>query len=94
MFIIEVSYIKPLSEIDRHLEAHRAFLDECYSKGLLLASGAKVPRTGGIIIACSMNRTELEELLAQDPFRKEQVAEYKITEFVATKCADALKAFV
>lgn len=50
MFIIELSYKKALDVIDKHLEAHRAYLDEGYKNNYFLVSGPKTPRTGGIII--------------------------------------------
>ena len=43
MFVIMVNYVKPLSEIDAHLESHRRFLDEGYAAGYFLASGPRVP---------------------------------------------------
>jgi len=47
MFVLMVNYAKPLAEIDKHQEAHRRFLDEGYAGGIFLASGPRVPRTGG-----------------------------------------------
>lgn len=85
MFIIELTYKKDMSFVDSHLEAHRAFLDEYYAKGTLVASGPKNPRDGGIILAREMDRAELEKILALDPFWKEGVADFKITDFAVTK---------
>ncbi|MDP4170378.1 MAG: YciI family protein, partial [Bacillota bacterium] len=51
MFIVELTYVKSLDEIDRLREAHVAFLKKYYEKGIFLMSGPKNPRKGGIIIA-------------------------------------------
>ena len=86
MYIVNLTYLKPLTEIELHLAAHRAFLDEQYALGLFIASGPKNPRDGGIILARGgLSRTELDAVLAQDPFARNGVASYEVTEFEATK---------
>ena len=82
MFIVSVNYIKPLGQIDSLLEEHIEFLKVQYEKKVFIFSGRKVPRTGGIIIAKANSREELHVILEHDPFSKNGVAEYEITEFV------------
>lgn len=84
MLIIELTYQRPLTEIDKHLLAHRAWLDACYHKGLLLASGPKQPRDGGIIIAL-IDKEAANQLIQEDPFYQHGLAQYKITEFEPVK---------
>ena len=81
MFIISLTYHKPLEEVDAHLNAHVEFLKSNYAKGFFLASGRKTPRTGGIILARAVNRAEIESIIACDPFAIHDVATYEITEF-------------
>ncbi|MGD9968824.1 MAG: YciI family protein [Sulfuricurvum sp.] len=88
MFIISLTYIKPLEEVDALLEEHVAFLKEQYALGHFLASGRKVPRTGGIILACAISREEIETIISLDPFYRHGVAEYTITEFTPTMTSD------
>ncbi len=85
MFIIDLEYTGSLEEIDQHLLAHRDFLESQYQKGLLLASGPKNPRTGGIIIALGNDRTQVESLIENDPFHQLNLARYTLTEFSAVK---------
>lgn len=85
LFIVILRYIVPLSHIDSHRQAHLDFLDEHYAKGNLIASGRQNPPHGGVIIAKTKNRQELEEILSTDPFHKERIAEYQIFEFIPTK---------
>jgi len=85
MFVIMVNYIKPLGEIDAHLEAHRRFLDEGYAAGYFLASGPRVPRTGGVILARAASFGELEAFIDKDPFNRAGAATYDIVEFNALK---------
>ena len=50
MFIVNITYIKPIEEIERHLADHIAWLDGYYLSGNFITSGRKIPRTGGVIL--------------------------------------------
>jgi uncharacterized protein YciI len=90
MFLILLNYTKPLEEIDRLIPAHRQFLERHYASGHLLLSGRKDPRTGGVILARAMERSELEAIIAQDPFSVAKAAEYTIIALVPTMAAKQL----
>lgn len=91
MFIVHLNYKAPLTEVDKYLQAHREFLDYHYKQGLLLASGPMKPRTGGVLIAMSNNREDLESVLQQDPYFMADIAEYEIIEFSPVKHCDEIK---
>lgn len=82
--------MRPLEEVDAHLDAHKAYLDRYYASGTFLASGRRVPRTGGVILANCASREEAERLVAEDPFSVHGIARYEIIEFQPTKTAPAL----
>ncbi|EFS98219.1 hypothetical protein HMPREF1977_0550 [Capnocytophaga ochracea F0287] len=88
MYIIILTYQKDLSEIEKHLEAHRAYLDKHYASGHFVASGAQVPRVGGIILCKGASRGEVEAIIAQDPFYQHQLATYQVIEFTPTKYSE------
>jgi uncharacterized protein YciI len=50
MFIIDLNYIVPLEQLDKHMTDHVKFLHKYYKQNVFVASGRKVPRTGGIIL--------------------------------------------
>lgn len=87
MFVVSLTYVVELSEVEPHLAAHVEFLEWHYARGHFVASGRKVPRTGGIILARVASREQLDAILAEDPFQQAGVAEYEVTEFLATKVA-------
>ncbi|SHF98815.1 YciI family protein [Vibrio gazogenes] len=87
MFIVSLTYISEISQIDKYLEAHVEYLDKNYEKGVFIASGRKVPRNGGVILAKARNLSELEEVLNDDPFKIHNLAHYELIEFVPTKSA-------
>lgn len=91
MYVVSLTYVKPLTEIEEHIRLHREFLDINYAKEVFLASGPKNPRDGGIIVASGkVSRAELETILAQDPFHQHGLARYDITEFEPVKHHGAL----
>lgn len=90
MFIFNLTYIKPMTVVERALPAHIAYLDEHYAKGAFLCSGPKAPRIGGVILCNCLSREQAEEIMKQDPFYKEEIARYEIIEFTPTKSAEAL----
>lgn len=82
MFIVMLTYIAPIEEIDALLPPHREYLKRHYAAGTFLASGPKVPRDGGVILARAGSRAELDAVLAEDPFAEAGVARYEVTEFL------------
>lgn len=68
MFIINLTYIKPLDEIETFLSQHRAFLDHYYQKEIFLLSGPKEPRNGGIIICHAASQDDVIQIISEDPF--------------------------
>jgi len=88
MFIISLTYIVDLKEIDELLPKHIEYLKTQYKKGTFIASGRKIPRTGGIIFSKVENIQKLEEILEQDPFKINNLARYDIQEFIPSMTSD------
>ncbi|MFJ3220498.1 YciI family protein [Kitasatospora sp. NPDC086801] len=93
MFVLELTYTAPLERIDAVLPQHVEWLNGHYEAGTFLASGRKVPREGGVIIALGEDRAAVEELTRTDPFAREGLVAYTVTEFLATTTAPALDAY-
>ncbi len=94
MFLILDNYKVSIQEVERVTQAHRDFLDEAYRAGKLLISGPKIPRTGGVIIACVKTRGEVDELIQADPFHQQGIADYEVFEFKALKYQPVLSSIV
>ena len=91
MFIISLKYKGTLEEVDKHIKDHIAYLKQEYTNGNFIASGRKIPRTGGIILARCKNKDELESILAKNPFNQAGIAEYEITEFIPSMVAEGFE---
>ena len=53
MFVFNLTYVKPLSEVERVLPEHVAYLDRYYGLGKFVCSGRKHPRTDGVILCAA-----------------------------------------
>jgi uncharacterized protein YciI len=94
MFIINLHYIVPLEELDAHMTDHVKYLHKYYKQHVFVASGRKVPRTGGIILAVGKSKEEIDKIISEDPFHIHGLAEFTVTEFLTSQSHPELKDFL
>lgn len=94
MFIVLLTYKLPLAEVERHLAAHREYLDRQYAAGTFLCSGPQNPRTAASFFAALRTVLRSRTLTAEDPFRIHGVADYEIIEFSPVKRLPGFEAFL
>jgi uncharacterized protein YciI len=87
MFIVTLTYQRPLEEIDALMRQHVIWLKRHYKSGLFIASGRQVPRRGGVILARSGDRSALEAAMADDPFVAKGAARFEVLEFTPSMTA-------
>jgi len=83
MFVVHLTYVKPLDVVDAYLAAHREFLAQHTEAGVFILAGRRVPRTGGVILAQGVSRESLMEILHQDPFHLQGIVRHEVVEFQA-----------
>lgn len=89
MFVITLTYVKPLSDVDRLLKEHVEYLNKFYESGHFLLSGGQVPRKGGVILAKEGSLEAMQTIIEQDPFHVAGVAHYEVVEFNPTKACQS-----
>lgn len=82
MFVVELTYKVELNKVDEYLVAHIDYLKKQYAANAFIASGRKIPRTGGLILSKLETKEELLKVLNKDPFKIHDLADYRITEFI------------
>ena len=82
MFVIDLNYIVPLEELDKHIIAHVDYLNKYHNQNIFVASGRKVPRTGSIIMAVAPSKEAIEKIISEARFYIHKLAEFKVTEFL------------
>jgi uncharacterized protein YciI len=91
MFVVDLHYVVPLEQIDARMKEHMQFLHKYYRQNVFLASGRKVPRSGGIILALAPSRETVETIMREDPFCVHGLAEFTVTEFLTSQAHPELK---
>ena len=91
MFVLLLTYTKPLDEVDALMRKHMAWLNEQYAAGRFVVSGRQIPRTGGVILARGDDREEIEALAASDPFVAGGVATCEVIQFRPSQTAAGLR---
>ena len=94
MFIVSLNYKKEISEVEKYLKEHVDFLDKYYLLGKFICSGRKNPRMGGIILVNEKDKEMVIDIMKEDPFYKNEIAEYEFIEFIPTKFNEKFAYFV
>lgn len=84
MVIVNITYTVELKKIEQKLEEHIRFLNKYYANNKFICSGRKNPRTGGIIL-CNADKEEVSRIIKEDPFYINNLDNYEIIEFEASK---------
>ena len=87
MFVVTLTYVADISEVDAEEPAHLAWLDSQFADGVFIAAGHRVPRHGGVIFADGVDREELNRRLTLDPWAEKCLADYTVVEFDPTRVA-------
>ena len=88
-------YRRPLDEVLRLIDAHRAYLGTLKQKGLLLASGPFDPRSGGALllrVPDDGSSAALDAIRDGDPFVHHGMAQYELLPWMPTIGKDSLDA--
>ena len=90
--LVLIRYTAPMDKVAEATPAHRAYLGTLNDQGYLLVSGPFDPRTGGaILLRLPDDRAGLlEEIRDNDPFYKQNLAEYRLERWAPTNGLEAL----
>lgn len=94
MIVVTLTYKKPLNEVDSFLSEHVQFLQDNYERKKFLASGRRENRVGGVILILGSSIREAKEIIKNDPFYIQEIADYDFLLFEPSKCLDEIKALV
>jgi uncharacterized protein YciI len=76
-----IRYRKPLEDVQKHTDAHRAYLQGLKQEGLLIASGPMVPRSGGMLllrVPDNEAQAALDSIRNNDPYTRFGMAQYEL----------------
>lgn len=87
IFSIVLTYTRPIEEVQRHLDSHKAWLAAQLKQGRVICAGPLAAGGGGLILGACADAAELHAMMAQDAFISQGVASYQ-----AHGCIPALAA--
>ena len=87
MFIVLLRFAENRGAAAQHMAGHQAWIRQGLEDGVFLLTGSIQPGLGGVVLAHGMDRAEVEQRVAADPFVAERVVEAEIVE-VAPGMAD------
>lgn len=96
LFLIKITYIKSIKEVEEIRPKHREYLKTGYSNKKLLLSGPHKEyngKLGGIIIGKFNDINEANNFAKNDPFYLNETAKYEILEFEVPLYDDILNQY-
>ncbi|GKS88273.1 YciI family protein [Acidovorax sp. SUPP2539] len=92
LYLVTLTYVRPIEEVNVHLDGHRDWLVSHMREGRILVAGPLEDRTGGFVLARCASREELDGLLAADPFVVHRLVDHSAQGFTAALRAQACPA--
>ncbi len=92
MYLILLTYIRPLPEVEAVLEAHRAYLREAPEAASIVLTGRKATRDGGLVMLRAPSRAAVDDFIARDPYATAGVAAFEVIEFDVAQVGAGLEA--
>lgn len=93
MFIVLLRFSSERARAGQFLEGHKEWIRRGFDEGVFVMTGSLQPNQGGVVIAASTSRRDLETRVNADPFVVEGVARAEILEVTASR-ADPRLAFL
>jgi uncharacterized protein YciI len=88
-----IRYRKPIEEVLKHVDAHRAYCQGLKQEGLLLVSGPLAPRYGGAMllrVPDDEGQATLDSIRDNDPYFRFGVAQYELLPWAPATGAEDL----
>jgi len=81
MLLIISTYTAELARIEPHRKTHSEWVSKYIDRGIFLLAGPKKTKSGGVILAKSIDKEELKTILSEDSYEEAGVVESQIVEF-------------
>ena len=85
MYIVLLKFAANKAAAGDHMQGHRDWLQAGFERGHFLLAGSIVPGAGGAILANGVSKEDLDAIVNQDPFVKEDVVTAEILEIEPAK---------
>ena len=90
MFVVLLKFAENRDAAPRHMEGHKAWLEQGFADGVFLLAGGLAPAAGGAVLARGDDRRAIERRVAVDPFVAHGVVVPEILEIAPARVDDRL----
>jgi uncharacterized protein YciI len=94
MYILFINPTKSPQALAPVFPAHSEFLERYCKAGKFILTGGLTARPAGMVLANVNSGDELKAMLEEDPFVREQVAEYEVIEFKPSRYHESLASLI
>jgi uncharacterized protein YciI len=91
IYVAILTYLRPIEEIEAKLDAHIDWLKQGYAEGAFMASGRRLPRTGGIILCRGRSLEDVEDRLSRDPLHRHRLSSFTVLPFAPSMADEIMK---
>ncbi|HWA37391.1 MAG TPA: YciI family protein [Burkholderiales bacterium] len=91
MYVVLLRFSGARAKALELMEAHKAWIQRGFDDGVFVMTGTLQPNAGGLVVAMSTSRTELEGRVSADPFVVEGVVRAEILDVVPGRVDERLK---
>jgi uncharacterized protein YciI len=90
MYILFINPTRSPEELAPAFPAHSEFLNSYVKVGKFILTGGLTARPAGMVLANVNSEDELKALLEEDPFVRQQLADYEVIEFKPSRYHESL----
>jgi uncharacterized protein YciI len=84
IFAIVLTYTRPVDEVSKHVDTHKAWLAANVKQGRVIVAGPLTSKAGGLVLANCADQMELDAMMEHDSYIANDVASYHAFAFTPT----------
>lgn len=81
MYLLIVNYTTQPENVAPHAETHSVWVKKYIDNGIFLFAGPKKSKLGGAILVKSIDKSTLMNILQEDSYVQNDIAEYQVIDF-------------
>lgn len=93
LFVALLTYKQPLEKVDEYLPEHRLYLEKNFKLGNFIIAGRRNPSIGGVILITLPSKEQVMNIIKEDPFYSNNLADYELIEFTPSKYTEEFEKF-
>jgi uncharacterized protein YciI len=90
MFLVILRFSRNRDGGPRHMDGHKAWIQQGFREGVFLVAGSLHGNQGGAVLAHNTTLAQLESRVRTDPFVTEDVVSVEIVEFSVSRTDERL----